>query len=96
MRIDVAPQPTMGRPLRFFEPEGLYFVTGRRLQGRLLIRPSPEINRIIGGVLARHCGLRRQRYVPEAGPSMRPPRGAYFFLTIRCVAPSPGTRSATW
>ncbi len=43
----------MGRPLRLFEPDGVYFVTGRCLQGRLLMRPSPETNAIIGGVLAR-------------------------------------------
>ncbi len=43
----------MGRPLRLFEPEGIYFVTGRTLQGRLLMTPTREIVAIIGGVLAR-------------------------------------------
>lgn len=43
----------MGRPLRMFEPDGLYFITGRCLQARFLLRPSPETNGIVGGVLAR-------------------------------------------
>lgn len=43
----------MGRPLRMFEPDGLYFVTGRCLQARFFMRPSPETNAVIGGVLAR-------------------------------------------
>lgn len=36
-----------------FEPDGLYFITGRCLQARFLLRPSPETNAIVGGVLAR-------------------------------------------
>ena len=43
----------MGRPLRLFEPDGVYFVTGRCLQARLLMRPSERVNDIVGGVLAR-------------------------------------------
>jgi REP element-mobilizing transposase RayT len=43
----------MPRPLRLFEPDGVYFVTGRCLQARVLMRPSAVTNRIIGGVLAR-------------------------------------------
>ena len=42
----------MGRPLRLFEPDGIYFVTGRCLQARLLMRPSERVNDIVGGVLA--------------------------------------------
>ncbi len=43
----------MGWPLRMFQEEGYYFVTSRCYQGRLLLRPSPEVNEVVGGVLAR-------------------------------------------
>jgi REP element-mobilizing transposase RayT len=43
----------MGWPLRMFEEEGYYFVTSRCFQGRLLLRPGPEVNEVVGGVLAR-------------------------------------------
>ena len=43
----------MGWPLRMFQEEGFYFVTSRCFQGRLLLRPSAEVNEVVGGVLAR-------------------------------------------
>jgi REP element-mobilizing transposase RayT len=43
----------MGWPLRMFQEEGFYFVTSRCFQGRLLLRPSQEMNEVVGGVLAR-------------------------------------------
>ncbi|HEX8822024.1 MAG TPA: hypothetical protein VF794_19010 [Archangium sp.] len=43
----------MGWPLRMFQEEGYYFVTSRCFQGRLLLRPSQEVNEVVGGVLAR-------------------------------------------
>ncbi|WNG20844.1 transposase [Cystobacter fuscus] len=43
----------MGWPLRMFQEEGYYFVTSRCYQGRLLLRPSAEVNEVVGGVLAR-------------------------------------------
>ncbi|HYO55924.1 hypothetical protein [Archangium sp.] len=43
----------MGWPLRMFQEEGFYFVTSRCFQGRLLLRPSEEVNEVVGGVLAR-------------------------------------------
>ncbi|HZH78026.1 MAG TPA: hypothetical protein VEY88_18505 [Archangium sp.] len=43
----------MGWPLRLCQEEGLYFVTSRCFQGRLLLRPSTEVNEVVGGVLAR-------------------------------------------
>lgn len=43
----------MGWPLRMFQDEGYYFVTSRCYQGRLLLRPSPEVNDVVGGVLAK-------------------------------------------
>ena len=43
----------MGRPIRFFQPEGCYFVTARCFQARLLLRPSTETNALVGGTLAR-------------------------------------------
>ena len=39
---------------RYLPPEGaLVEVTSRVMQSRFLLRPSPEVNRIIIGVLAR-------------------------------------------
>jgi REP element-mobilizing transposase RayT len=46
----------MARPLRLFVPEGIYFITGRCLQARFLMRPSVAVNNIVGGVLARAMG----------------------------------------
>ncbi len=43
----------MGWPLRMFQEEGYYFVTSRCFQGRLLLRPSEEVNEVVGGVLAK-------------------------------------------
>jgi REP element-mobilizing transposase RayT len=43
----------MGWPLRMFQEEGFYFVTSRCFQGRLLLRPSAEVNEVVGGVLAK-------------------------------------------
>ncbi len=43
----------MGWPLRMFHEEGFYFVTSRCIQGRLLLRPSDEVNEVVGGVLAK-------------------------------------------
>ena len=44
----------MGRKLRYLPEEGaLVEVTCRTLQGRLLLRPSPELNDIAAGVLGR-------------------------------------------
>jgi REP element-mobilizing transposase RayT len=47
----------MGWPLRMFEPSGIYFVTTRCFQARLLLRPSSETNEVLGGVLARAARL---------------------------------------
>jgi len=43
----------MGWPLRMFQEEGYYFVTSRCFQGRMLLRPSQEVNEVVGGVLAK-------------------------------------------
>jgi hypothetical protein len=43
----------MGWRLRMFQEEGDCFVTFRSYQGRLLLRPSAEVNEVVGGVLAR-------------------------------------------
>ncbi|MFT3842213.1 MAG: transposase [Myxococcaceae bacterium] len=43
----------MGRPLRMYGSDGYYFVTARCFQSRLLLRPSPQVNEVLGGVLAR-------------------------------------------
>ncbi len=43
----------MGRPLRFIPPDSLVEVTSRTVHGRLLLRPSRELNTIVYGILAR-------------------------------------------
>ena len=43
----------MPRPLRFVPENGLVEITTRTLQGRLLLRPSPELNDLILGVIGR-------------------------------------------
>lgn len=43
----------MATAIRMYQSEGIYFVTARTQQGRLLLRPSPRVNGIIGGILAR-------------------------------------------
>jgi len=47
----------MGRPLRDFVAHGIYFVTARCFQRRLLLRPSKETEEVLGGVLARAARL---------------------------------------
>ena len=46
-------KPGMPRPLRFVPENGLVEITTRTLQGRLLLRPSPELNDLILGVIGR-------------------------------------------
>ena len=43
----------MGRPLRMYEADAYYFVTARCFQSRLLLRPSPRMAEVLGGVLAK-------------------------------------------
>jgi REP element-mobilizing transposase RayT len=43
----------MARPLRYFPPQTLVEVTVRTIHGRLLLRPSPRLNELVLGVLAR-------------------------------------------
>ena len=43
----------MGRPLRYFESDGWYFVTARTFQSRLLLKPTRQMSEVLGGVLAR-------------------------------------------
>lgn len=47
----------MGRRLRMYEEQGLYFVTARTIQGRFLIRQDAKANEVSGGVLARATRL---------------------------------------
>lgn len=47
----------MGRRLRMYSEEGLYFVTARVIQGRSLLRPGARLNEVVGGVLARGARL---------------------------------------
>jgi hypothetical protein len=43
----------MARPLRWIPPNSLVEVTSRTLHGRLLLRPSRDLNEIVLGILAR-------------------------------------------
>ena len=47
----------MAYPLRMWIPGAIYFITSRCHQARLLLRPSPETNEVLGGVLARAARL---------------------------------------
>ncbi len=47
----------MGRPLRMYSETGLYFVTARTYQSRLLLTPSPQLNGVLAGVLARAAAV---------------------------------------
>jgi REP element-mobilizing transposase RayT len=47
----------MGRPLRFVEPNSTVEITTRTIQGRFLLRPSPETNDAILGVMGRALSL---------------------------------------
>ncbi len=47
----------MGWPIRMYTTESVYFVTARTQQSRLLLRPSSEVNELVGGVLARAVEL---------------------------------------
>jgi hypothetical protein len=43
----------MARPLRFVPPDSIVEVTTRTMQGRLLLRPSPELTEIILGIIGK-------------------------------------------
>ena len=47
----------MPRPLRFVPEQSLVEVTTRTLQGRLLLRPSPELTDLILGIIGKAQGL---------------------------------------
>jgi REP element-mobilizing transposase RayT len=43
----------MARPLRFVPPEAVVEITTRTVHGRLLLRPSAEVNDLVLGVIGR-------------------------------------------
>lgn len=45
----------MGRGVRHFEPDGIYFVTNRCAGGRFLLTPDPELNETIESALAHYA-----------------------------------------
>ena len=47
----------MAWPLRMFDSKGIYFITVRCFQGRLLLRPAKQTNEVLAGVLARAARL---------------------------------------
>lgn len=48
---------TVGRGIRHFEPDGIYFITNRCAGGRFLLTPGPDLNAIIESVLARYAEI---------------------------------------
>ena len=44
---------SMAYPVRYFEPQTIYFVTSRTIQSRFLLAPSDKTNELVGGILAR-------------------------------------------
>jgi REP element-mobilizing transposase RayT len=50
-------QPSMARPLRYVPPGTTVEVTTRTIQSRFLLRPSPELNDVVLGVLGRALSL---------------------------------------
>jgi hypothetical protein len=53
------------RPIRLFEEDKLYFITNRTIQGRLLMRPSPLLNQIIGAMIDWRAKFWGRRYSAE-------------------------------
>jgi len=47
----------MAYPIRCFEPGSVYFITSRCMQSRLLLRPSAEVERVVGAIIARALHL---------------------------------------
>ena len=47
----------MPRPLRFVPEQSIVEVTTRTLQGRLLLKPSPELNELILGIVGKAQAL---------------------------------------
>jgi REP element-mobilizing transposase RayT len=47
----------MARQQRMYSERGMYFVTARTFQARMLLTPAPGINDVIGGALARAAAL---------------------------------------
>jgi REP element-mobilizing transposase RayT len=43
----------MAYPVRYFDPQTIFFVTSRTIQSRFLMAPSDKTNELIGGILAR-------------------------------------------
>lgn len=66
MACKLLSRQAMAYPVRHFEPETIYFLTSRTTQSRLLMTPSPKVNELIGGILARavrQCGVEVFAYV---------------------------------
>src|SRR5689334_12727338 len=47
----------MATPIRWFEPDCVYFVTSRCMQSRMLMRPDATTNELVGAALARASRL---------------------------------------
>ena len=47
----------MGQPLRMYEPDRVYEITARTIQGRFLLRPGDEENDIIAGIIGRGLAM---------------------------------------
>ena len=55
----------MPRPLRFVPERSLVEITTRTFQGRMLLRPSPELTDIILGIIGKAQELYGAGEVPE-------------------------------
>ena len=44
----------MGRPLRTTDPTKIRHISTRTLKAQLLMCPNPEVNQIIGGIIAKY------------------------------------------
>jgi hypothetical protein len=66
----------MARPLRFVPPNSIVEVTTRTMQGRLLLRPSPELTEIILGIIGKaqnmHSSTNSSSASVAGGSCLRP------------------------
>ncbi len=73
----------MDRPLRHIQPNSTLEITTRTIQGRLLLRPSKELNRFILGILGRAL------IILILGGLKPSPKGGGFLFCIFSELPPP-------
>ena len=83
----------MARPLRFVPANALVEVTTRTFQGRLLLKPSPELTEIILGVIANAISARSRIPRPRSSKKTQAPtrlRKTAWHCGQRVMAITPG------